>query len=102
MNPDDENRNRTPRPEAFATDNFIGPEKDGIPVNGRIETNPKVLAGKPVIRGTRVPVYLILELLAAGNSRQEILKEYPQLADEDITAAMEYASQLLRGELLDA
>ncbi len=66
-------------------------------MDDRIATDPGVLAGKPVIRGTRIPVYLILELLAAGNSRQEILKEYPQLTDEDITAAMEYASGLLRG-----
>ena len=71
-------------------------------MSDRIVTDPKVLAGKPVIRGTRIPVYLIVELLAAGNPREDILKEYPQLADEDITAAMEYASQLLRGELVDA
>ncbi len=71
-------------------------------VNRRIATDPKVLAGQPVIRGTRIPVYLILELMAAGNSREEILREYPQLRDEDITAAIEYASQILKGELLEA
>ncbi len=71
-------------------------------MDDRITTDPKVLAGKPVIRGTRIPVYPIVELLAAGNTREEILKEYPQLTDKDITAAMEYASGLLRGELLDA
>ena len=71
-------------------------------MDARITTDPNVLAGKPVIRGTRIPVYLIVELLAAGNSRPDILKEYPQLTDEDITAAMAYASELLRGELLDA
>ncbi|HLB68399.1 MAG TPA: DUF433 domain-containing protein [Thermoplasmata archaeon] len=71
-------------------------------MNDRITTDPKVLAGKPVIRGTRIPVYLIMELLAGGNTREEILREYPQLTDDDITAAMAYASELLRGELLDA
>ncbi len=71
-------------------------------MNRRIATDPKVLAGQPVIRGTRIPVYLILELMAAGNSREEILREYPQLRDEDITAAIEYASQILKGELLEA
>ncbi len=71
-------------------------------MNARITTDPNVLAGKAVIRGTRVPVYLILELLAAGNAREQILKEYPQLTDADITAAIEYASQILRGELVDA
>ncbi len=76
---------------------FMAGRGDDGPMDDRIATDPGVLAGKPVIRGTRIPVYLILELLAAGNSRQEILKEYPQLTDEDITAAMEYASGLLRG-----
>ena len=87
---------------APVTDNFIGAPADGDPMDARITTDPNVLAGKPVIRGTRIPVYLIVELLAAGNSRPDILKEYPQLTDEDITAAMAYASELLRGELLDA
>ena len=73
-----------------------------LPMNGRITTDPKVLVGKPVIRGTRIPVYLILELLAAGSDRKEILENYPQLKDEDITAAIEYASEVLRGELVDA
>ncbi len=58
--------------------------------------------GKPVIRGTRIPVYLILEMLAAGTSRREIFRNYPQLEDEDITAAIEYASGILKGELLEA
>jgi uncharacterized protein (DUF433 family) len=71
-------------------------------VTKRITTDPKVLAGQPVIRGTRIPVYLVLELLAAGNSREDMLRQYPQLSDEDITAAIEYASQILKGELLEA
>ena len=71
-------------------------------MNKRITTDPKVLAGQPVIRGTRIPVYLILELLAAGNSREDVLGQYPQLTDQDITAAIEYASQVLKGELLEA
>lgn len=71
-------------------------------MNDRITTDPKVLAGKPLVRGTRIPVYLILELLAAGNTREDILREYPQLKEEDIVAAIEYASQVLRGELLEA
>jgi len=68
----------------------------------RIRTDPRVLAGKPVIRGTRIPVYLILDLLAAGDTRKEILAEYPQLKDADITAAIQYASRLLQGELIEA
>ena len=68
----------------------------------RIATNPKVLAGKPVIRGTRIPVSVILDSLAAGNSREDILREYPGLTNDDISAAIEYASRILRGELIDA
>ena len=71
-------------------------------MNERITTDPKVLAGQPVIRGTRIPVYVILEVLAAGNSREDVLRQYPQLRDEDLTAAMEYASQILKGEVLEA
>ena len=71
-------------------------------MNDRITADPKVLVGKPVIRGTRIPVYVILELLAAGNTRDEILQAYPQLTAEDVIAAIEYASLVLRGELVDA
>jgi len=53
----------------------------------RITVDPDVLVGKPVIRGTRVPVYLIVELVAHGITAKEILKEYPRLKEEDITAA---------------
>lgn len=64
----------------------------------RIEVNPKVLSGKPVIKGTRIPVYLILELLSAGMSVDEILKEYPPLTEEDVKASLEYASKILQHE----
>lgn len=66
----------------------------------RIDVDPKVLGGKPVIRGTRIPVHLILDLLAAGNSQEAILKEYPQLKVKDVTAAVQYASRLLQGEVV--
>jgi uncharacterized protein (DUF433 family) len=64
----------------------------------RISTNQKVLGGKPVIKGTRIAVYLIVELLASGMTEEGILKEYPGLAVEDIRAALEYASKRLRDE----
>jgi len=67
-------------------------------VKNRIEIDPKVMAGKPVIKGTRIPVYLILDLLAAGKGTEEILKEYPNLHEEDVVAAIEYASGLLKRE----
>ena len=65
-------------------------------IDDRIEINPKKMGGKPVIRGTRIPVYFILELLANGWSFEEILKSYPQLTKEDILAAIRYASMILK------
>mgnify|MGYP000229835374 CR=1 FL=1 len=67
-------------------------------INKYIEINPKKLGGKPVIKGTRIPVSLILELLAAGMTIDEIKKEYPGLTDEAIRAAIFYAKMLLEGE----
>jgi len=66
----------------------------------RIVVNPRVLKGKPVIRGTRIPVYLILELLAAGMSVEDVLREYPELREEDVRAALDYASKLLKQEVI--
>ena len=60
----------------------------------RIVVDPEVLAGKPVIRGTRLAVEFILELLAAGQSENEILADYPGLTREDILACISYASYL--------
>ena len=59
----------------------------------RITTNPDVLGGRPCIRGLRVRVKDILDLLASGVSRKEILADYPYLEDDDIAAALEYAAQ---------
>ncbi len=64
----------------------------------RIEIDPKKMLGKPVIKGTRIPVYLILELLAANMSFEDIKKEYPGLTDDDIRAALIYAKRFLEGE----
>ena len=65
----------------------------------RITVDRDVLVGKPVIKGTRVPVYLIVELVAQGMTVKEILKEYPRLKEEDIKAALLYASKLVEGEV---
>ena len=56
----------------------------------RITFNPKVLAGKPIIRGLRISVATILELLAKGASTEEILEDYPELELEDIQATLLY------------
>ncbi len=60
----------------------------------RVVIDPQVLAGKPVIRGTRLAVEFILELLAAGQSESEVLANYPGLSREDILACLSYASYL--------
>jgi uncharacterized protein (DUF433 family) len=65
-----------------------------MPWPERIIVDPEILAGKPVIRGTRLAVEFILELLAAGQSESEILTNYPWLAREDILACLSYASYL--------
>ena len=64
----------------------------------RITFNPKVLAGKPIIRGLRISVAMILELLAKGATTEEILEDYPDLEPEDIQAALFYAYQLVDKE----
>ncbi len=64
----------------------------------RISVNPKVMAGKPVIRGTRITVEQILRLLAQGLSPEEILRDFPHLTEEDLRAALLYASKVLEGE----
>jgi uncharacterized protein (DUF433 family) len=59
----------------------------------RITCNPLIMGGKPCIRGLRVTVGTILGLLAAGQSRERILKAYPYLESEDIDAALAYAAK---------
>jgi uncharacterized protein (DUF433 family) len=67
-------------------------------LSSRIVIDPEVLSGKPVIKGTRIPVYLIIELLANGITEKEILRQYPTLKKEDIKAALLYASKCLENE----
>ncbi len=65
-----------------------------MPPPERIVAGPGILAGKPVIRGTRLAVEFILELLAAGQSENDLLTNYPGLTREDILACLSYASYL--------
>ncbi len=62
----------------------------------RIEVNSEIMFGKPIIIGTRIPVELILDKLAAGESEAEILIDYPRLTKDDILAALDYASNLVK------
>lgn len=61
----------------------------------RIIVQPDVCNGKPVIRGTRIPVQTVLEFLAAGDSVEEVLAEYPGLEVEDVRACLDYASRVM-------
>jgi uncharacterized protein (DUF433 family) len=65
-----------------------------MPLSERIVVDQEILAGKPLIRGTRLAVEFILELLAAGQSESDILTNYPGLTREDILACLSYASYL--------
>lgn len=67
-------------------------------VTGRIEINPKVMMGKPVIRGTRITVELILRKLSEGATEADLRDAYPKLTKKDIQAAMRYAADALAHE----
>lgn len=67
-------------------------------VQSRIEINPKVMLGKPVIRGTRITVELILRKLGEGGTTKDLLEAYPHLTPDDIQAAMTYAADTLAHE----
>jgi uncharacterized protein (DUF433 family) len=56
---------------------------------------PKIIRGKPVIRGTRIPVYVILNLSVEGYDYKKIMKEYPDLKKEDILAAIKFAAKAM-------
>ena len=67
-------------------------------ITDRIEVNPKVMMGKPIIRGTRVTVELILRKLSEGAKEADLLDAYPRITREDIHAAMRYAADTVSHE----
>ena len=64
----------------------------------RIEINPKVMMGKPVIRGTRIPIDLILRKISEGASTKDLMAAYPKLTPTDIKAAVRYAADMVAHE----
>jgi uncharacterized protein (DUF433 family) len=64
----------------------------------RVEINPEVMGGKPVIRGTRIPVELVLRKLGAGMSAEAILADHPRLSLDDIRAAQAFAADYIADE----
>ncbi len=67
-------------------------------MDAHIIVDPDVLAGKPVIKGTRIPVYLILNLIAHGKTVEQVMDDYPELTKEDIKAALTYAAMHMEHE----
>jgi len=67
-------------------------------VHDRIEINPKIMLGKPVIRGTRIPVELIVRKLAEGADEKALTQAYPRLTAADVQAALMYAADSLAHE----
>jgi uncharacterized protein (DUF433 family) len=72
----------------------IGRPEAHFPRMDRIELNPEVCNGKPVVRGTRITVQTILGFLSAGDSVDDVLVAYPQLSRDDVLACLEYARRL--------
>ncbi len=64
----------------------------------RIITDPKIMVGKPVVKGTRISVYLVLNLIAHGKTTKQIIDDYPDLTQADIKACLEYAARHMQYE----
>ena len=69
-------------------------------IHERVESRPEIMLGKPVIKGTRIPVELIVRKLGEGASAEDLLDGYPNLKKEDIQAALIYAADTLSNELI--
>ena len=68
----------------------------------RITSNPKIFGGKPIVRGLRISVEMILSLLAQGETVEAILDDYPSLTREDVQACLAYAHAVIANDSLDA
>ena len=68
----------------------------------RITMDPNIMLGKPVIKGTRIPVYMVLNLLGEGLAFEEIIRQYPDLTKQDILAAIKFAARFTNFEEVEA
>ena len=66
----------------------------------RIEAKPAVMMGKACVKGTRIPVYLLLEKMATGETQEQLLAAYPQLTVEDLRACLQYGAALAADEVI--
>ncbi len=71
---------------------------EGKEILQRISSDPDICHGKPCIKGTRIPVYLVVSLVAEGESIENIIRNYPSLTTDDIKAAVHYAAKLCEYE----
>jgi uncharacterized protein (DUF433 family) len=78
------------------------PERWSLLMFDRIVSNPTILGGKPIVRGTRISVELILEWVASGATRDDILRKHPHLTAADLEQALAYAASAIRNEVLVA
>ncbi|CEP67430.1 Protein of unknown function DUF433 [Moorella glycerini] len=69
-------------------------------ITNLIKSDPNILMGKPVVAGTRIPVDLILEKLAAGETVEQIIRAHPRLTEEAIRAALAFAAQAIRADVV--
>ncbi|MDZ4686683.1 MAG: DUF433 domain-containing protein [Planctomycetaceae bacterium] len=65
----------------------------------RITSDPAILSGKPIIKGTRISVAMILEWIASGSTRDDILRKHPHLTAEDVEQALAYAAAVVKNEI---
>lgn len=72
----------------------LGKAQKIMTANPRITADPQICGGDPCIRGTRIPVHIVLSHMAAGDSQETLLKQFPKLAAEDIRACLEFAAYL--------
>jgi uncharacterized protein (DUF433 family) len=66
----------------------------------RIVSDPSILGGKPIIRGSRISVEVVMEWMASGATRDQILEQYPHLRSDDIEQALAYAANAIKNEIL--
>ena len=76
----------------------MAPQAGGTSWRERIVVDPDVLVGKPVVKGTRIAVELVIDLLARGYSKEQVLQQYDHITPEDVQACLAYAADVLQSE----
>ena len=95
-------RSKAPRGHAYNLQKGVGRHRttENRIMNSLIESNPAVMMGKPVVRGTRITVEHILERLAAGETIEQLLEAHPRLTRKAVLAAIEFGAQALKADVI--